>query len=197
MYNRKDHYFRKAKEEGYRARSAFKLSSLNKRYNIIKKNDYILDIGCSPGSWSQIAQKITGKGGLILGIDIVPMKELNNVKFIQGSISEDSTIEKIKNISNEFDVIISDIAPKTTGIKELDHNRSIDLNEKILETTNKLLKVNGNLICKVFQGEYFQEFLKKINKKFEFVKSHKPEESRKESKEIYIIAKGFKKLNDS
>lgn len=193
MYKRKDAYFKKAKREGYRARSAFKLFSLNKKYNLIKRNNSVLDIGCSPGSWSQVTKKLVGNNGLVVGIDILPVKEIKNVKFIQGDITESLTIEKIKNISNEFDVIISDAAPKTTGIKELDHDKSIYLNEKVLELSDNLLKKEGNLLVKVFQGKYFQEFLNKINKKFDFVKCSKPDSSRKESKEIYIVAKGFKK----
>lgn len=192
MLNRKDYFFKKAKKEGYRARSAYKLFALNKRYNIIRKNSRVLDLGCSPGSWLQVISKISSHG-LIVGVDILPMKKIKNTIFIQGDITDSSTVEKIKEVSPEFDVIISDLAPKTTGIKELDHNRSILLNEKVLEITDKLLVLKGNLLCKVFQGGDFKDFLDKISKKFEFVKSHKPEASRKESKEIYIIAKGYKR----
>ena len=195
MKNRKDHYFRKAKKEGYRARSAYKLVSLNKKYNLIKKNNYVLDIGCSPGSWLQVADKLVGNKGLVLGIDILPIKEINDIKFIQGDITDNISIDLIKNISEEFDVIISDVAPKTTGIKELDHEKSVYLNEKVLELAEKVLKENGNFLCKIFQGKYINEFLDKIKKRFEFVKCSKPDSSRKESKEIYIVAKGFKKLS--
>ena len=193
MYNRKDSYFRKAKKEGYRARSAYKLFSLNKKYNLIKRNNFVLDVGCSPGSWLQVAQKLVGNNGLVVGIDLLPIKEIKNIKFIQGDITKSLTTEKIKVISKEFNVIISDMAPKTTGIKEIDHNKSIYLNEKAIEVVEKILKIEGNFLCKVFQGAEFNDFLKKIREKFAFVKSSKPDSSRKESKEIYIIAKGFKK----
>ena len=191
LKNRKDFYFKKAKEEGYRARSAYKLFELNKKYNLIKRNDRVLDLGCNPGSWLQAASKISN--GLVVGVDILPVKEIKNVNFIQANVTDKKTIDMIKSISNEFDVILSDMAPKTSGIKELDHNKSIYLSEKALEIAENLLVNNGNFLCKVFQGEFFKEFLDNIKKKFEFVKSSKPESSRRESKEIYIIAKGFRK----
>ena len=198
MKNRKDYYFKKAKKEGYRARSAYKLFELNKKYQLISRNDKILDLGCTPGSWLQAAVNLTGKNSFVLGIDILPVKEIKGAKFIQGDITDILTWERIKEFSNEFDAIISDVAPKTSGIKELDHNKSIYLNETALELADKFLKKNGNFLCKVFQGEYFQEFLDKIKKKFEFVKCSKPESSRKESKEIYVICKGFKRnINSS
>ncbi|MBS3171763.1 RlmE family RNA methyltransferase [Candidatus Woesearchaeota archaeon] len=191
LKNRKDFYFKKAKEEGYRARSAYKLFELNKKYNLIKRSDRVLDLGCNPGSWLQAASKISN--GLVVGVDILPVKEIKNVNFIQANVTDKKTIDMIKSISNEFDVILSDMAPKTSGIKELDHNKSIYLSEKALEIAENLLVNNGNFLCKVFQGEFFKEFLDNIKKKFEFVKSSKPESSRRESKEIYIIAKGFRK----
>ncbi len=192
MYNRKDSYFKKAKKEGFRARSAYKLIELNRKYNLIKKCDKLLDIGCSPGSWLQVAVKLVSEKGLVLGIDIMPIKNIKGAKFLQADISDPTTIDMIKTFSEQFDVIISDIAPKTSGIKDLDHEKSIYLNEKVLEAAQKLLKPGGNFLCKIFQGEYFPEFLKKANKSFEFVKSSKPDSSRKESREIYIIARGYK-----
>ena len=197
MLNRKDHYFKKAKKEGYRARSAYKLFDINKRYNLIKKNDKVLDLGCSPGSWLQAASELVGQNGLVLGIDILPIKQIKNIKFIEADISDPITISQIKTISEKFDVVISDIAPKTTGIKELDHNKSVYLNEKALEIAEDVLKDRGNFLCKIFQGKYSQDFMKNITKKFEFVKTHKPISSRKESKEIYIIAKRLLKGNNS
>ncbi len=191
LKNRKDHYFKKAKQEGFRARSVYKLFEINKKYNLIKKGDKILDLGCCPGSWSQAASKITGNRGIVVGVDILPVKEIEGVRFIQGDMTESKTLEKIKSVSDKFNVILSDMAPKTTGIKELDHNKSIDLNEKALEIAEEILVENGNFLCKVFQGGFFPEFLNKVKEKFKFVKSFKPESSRKESKEIYIIAKGF------
>lgn len=194
MLNRKDHYFKKAKQEGFRARSAYKLFDLNKKYNLIKRGDRILDLGCSPGSWLQAASKISGPKSLVVGVDILPIKEIKGVKFFLADITNVETINLIKQTSNEFDAILSDMAPKTTGIKEIDHNKSIYLNEKALEVVDSLLKIEGNFLCKVFQGPDFNEFLEKVRKKFAFVKSSKPDSSRKESKEIYIIAKGFRKL---
>ena len=189
LKNRKDFYFRKAKQEGYNSRAAYKLFELNKKYNLIKKGDRVLDLGCSPGSWLQASYKISKSR--VVGIDILPIKKINNVKFIQADITDKGTLEMIRSILSEFDVVLSDMAPKTSGIKELDHNKSIYLSEKALEIAENILKGNGNFLCKVFQGESFNGFLDLVKKEFEFVKSSKPESSRKESKEIYIICKGF------
>ena len=194
MKNRKDYFFKKAKKEGYRARSAYKLIILNKKYNLIKRNDKLLDIGCSPGSWLQASLKLVGKKGLVLGIDLNSIKEIKGVRFIQADIEKKWIIENIKSVSEIFDVIISDLSPKTTGIKEFDVERSIKLNERVLEIADKVLKENGNLLLKVFHGPNFQDFLKKIRSIFRFVKCSKPEASRKESKETYIIAREFKKI---
>ncbi len=193
MLKRKDHYFKKAKQEGYRARSAYKLFDINKKYNLIKRSDRILDLGCSPGSWLQVAKKLTGEKGLVLGIDILSIKEIKDIKFIQSDIFDKDLITKIKQISNEFDIVLSDMAPKTSGIKKIDHAKSIDLNKRALEIAEEILKSNGKFLCKLFQGEDFPDFLIKLRNKFEFVKSSKPDSSRKESKEIYIIAKYLKK----
>ena len=191
LKNRKDFYFKKAKEEGYNARSVYKLFELNKKYSLIKKGDRVLDLGCSPGSWLQGAHKITGPNGLVVGVDVLPVKKIPGVNFIQADITDRGTADMIKNFSSEFDVILSDMAPKTSGIRELDHNKSMQLSEKAVETCKEFLIEKGNFLCKVFQGEYFKDFLDRVKKEFEFVKSSKPESSRKESKEIYVIAKGF------
>lgn len=197
MKKRKDYFFKKAKKEGYRARSAYKLIILNKKYNLIKRNDKLLDLGCFPGSWLQASLNLVGKNGLVVGVDITPIKEVKDIKFINADITDSLTLEKIKIICNKFDVVISDLSPKTTGIKTLDVERSLELNEKVLEIADKILKENGNLLLKIFQGVNFQDFLKKVKLKFKFVKCHKPEASRKESKEIYIIGKGFLKQKSS
>ena len=193
LKNRKDFYFRKAKEEGYNARSVYKLFELNKKYNLIKKGDRVLDLGCSPGSWLQGAAKIAGFNGLVVGVDILPVNKIKGVNFIQADITDKTTVDMIKSFSEGFDVVLSDMAPKTSGIRELDHNKSIYLSEKAVGICKEVLVEKGNFLCKVFQGGYFKEFLDEVRKEFEFVKSSKPESSRKESKEIYVICKGFKK----
>jgi len=180
-----DKWQKRARKEGYLARSAFKLLQLNKKYNLIKNNDKVLDIGCSPGSWVQVALKV--HASKVIGIDLNDVK-INHpkFKFIKGDIFklDLSSFEK-------FDVIISDLAPQTTGIGELDKDRSIDLTEKAFEICKRLLKQNGDFLAKVFQGEGFDELLNQIKKEFKFCKATKPIASKKRSKEIYIVAKGY------
>ena len=184
---RKDFYFRKAKEEGYLARSVYKLLEINKKYNLIRKEDRVLDIGCSPGSWVQACLKL--KVSEVIGIDIQEAKvEDNKFKFFKKDIN------KI-NLSNwgEFNVVLSDIAPSTSGNKDLDSSRSYELSLKAFEITKKVLKEHGNFLVKIFQGEEFPSLLTEIKNNFVFCKSFKPKSTRSSSKEIYIIAKGYRK----
>lgn len=180
-----DKFSKKAKKEGFLARSAYKLIDLNKKYKLIKKDDIVLDLGCSPGSWVQVALKL--KAERIIGIDIQEAKfKDKNFEFI---------LEDIYNLDTskigKFDVVLSDLAPATTGIKNIDTEKSIELSKKAFEITKQVLKQGGNFLCKVFQGATFNDLLKDIKNNFEFCKCSKPIASKKTSKEIYIVAKGF------
>lgn len=183
----KDFYTRKSREEGYYARSAYKLKQINKKYNLIRKGNKVLDLGCSPGGWVQASLEITGPEGFVVGVDITSMKKIGakNFRFIKSDVAE-------AQIEGVFDVIVSDMAPKTTGIQELDHERSFDLAKTALEIAKKHLKQGGNFLCKIFQGKYYQEFLNEVKKNFEFSKTVKPEASKRQSKEMYVIGKCFK-----
>jgi len=183
MYIRKDKYFNKAKQEGYRGRAAYKLLQIQKKYNIIKPKSNVLDIGCAPGAWLQVAKKLTS--GFILGVDIVSIEPLEGIEFIKGDILEEETQNKI---TQPFDVVLSDIAPKTTGIKKLDQEISYDLSLMSLEVAKQHLKKSGNFIVKTFQGNQTNELVKEAKKYFELVKIHTPEATREGSKEVYIIA---------
>lgn len=191
-----DKWAKKAKEMGFPARSVFKLMELQERYKIIKQGDIILDLGASPGSWSKYALSLVGKKGKVVGIDLLPVK-LNhpNFFFLQKDVFElkNTDFEKL-NITN-FDVILSDMAPKTTGEKFRDHICSVRLVEKALEIAMDYLKEGGNLIAKVFEGEKVPEIKKQIKNHFKSVKFFKPKSCRKESREIFIVAQGFKKNN--
>ena len=183
---RKDKFFKKAKKEGYVARSAYKLIQLNKKYNIIKGGDKVLDLGCSPGSWVQVALQL--KASRVIGIDLEKVKVKNKVfNFMMDDINK-IDIKKIGDV----DVVLSDIAPCVSGIKNIDTEESIELSNKAFNITKKVLKKNGNFLCKVFMGKGYDVFLKEVKSKFEFCKSSRPTATRKNSKEIYIIAKGFK-----
>ena len=183
----KDFYTKKSREEGYYARSVYKLKHINKKYELIKKRDKVLDLGCSPGGWVQASLEIIGKQGSVVGIDLSPIRKIKakNFKFIKADINE-------AEIEGKFNVVLSDMAPKTTGIQDLDHERSYDLAKISLEIAKKHLKEKGNFLCKIFQGKYYQEFLNEAKKNFEFVKTVKPEASKKQSKEMYVIGKCMK-----
>ncbi|MDI6724465.1 MAG: SAM-dependent methyltransferase [Methanobacterium sp.] len=189
---KKEHYYKLAKKEKYRSRASFKLLQLNKRFKVIKPDDYVVDLGAAPGGWSQVALDIVGDNGLVVGVDLQRIKPFEHENFIQitGDFTEDETIEKIKNaLKIDADAILSDASPKLSGIKDIDHLKSIDLAENTLKIAEKILKPGGNVIIKIFQGEEFENLLKKLKKKFKTVKTTKPPSSKKGSMEMYIIAK--------
>src|SRR3989344_8367330 len=175
----KDKITIKAKKEGYLARSIYKLLALNLRYNLIKKKDNVLDLGCWPGSWIQACLKLDCN---ITGVDLRKI-DIKDIYFIQGDIYDKKVFSKILNLG-KFDVVLSDLAPKTTGIKNLDQAKSLDLAYKAFEISKKVLKENGNFLCKIFQSNELNQFVNNVKKSFKFVKLNKPEASKKRSKEI-------------
>ena len=192
---KREHYYKEAKRLGYRARSAFKLLQIQKKFHVIKKNDIVIDLGAAPGSWSQVAREITGEHGIVIGVDISPVKPINGVIFLQGDMTKDETIEKIRNHlgDRKADVVISDMSPDISGSYSVDHARSIYLCEQALKTVDLLLRNNGNFVCKVFSGEDLDSFIQKVNDRFRVVKQFVPRASRKSSSEVYVIGKYFKK----
>ncbi|MEK6835338.1 MAG: RlmE family RNA methyltransferase [Nanoarchaeota archaeon] len=183
-----DKFALRSRQEGYLARSVYKLLSLNRKYRIIKKGDRVLDLGCYPGSWLQVITELQADA---YGIDIKQIFGLPKVKFILGDITDKNIINKIKSFG-KFDVVLSDLSPKVTGIKHLDEERSFDLSLTALNTAKEVLKPRGNFVCKIFQSNSFNEFLNLSKKSFSFVKSVKPEASKKASKEMYVVALGYK-----
>ena len=190
----RDQFYKKSKTLGYRSRSAFKLIELNQKFKFIKKNSLLLDVGSSPGGWSQITSSIV-KNGKIIAIDIKPMEKIDNVNFLKCDFMDLNTKNKILGIFNsKIDVVISDMAANTTGNKGLDCIRTNLLCHEVIKFASTLLKKNGVLISKLFMGEDFievKELAKSIFKKVEFFK---PKSSRDESKETYIHCKGIKTL---
>ena len=190
----RDQFFKKAKVLGYKSRAAFKLIEINKKFNFIKKNSYLLDIGSAPGGWSQVASKII-TNGKIIAIDVLPMQTINNVTFLNSNFLDEKIQRKIKNMFNtKIDVVISDMAENTTGNKSVDSIRTNNLCSEVINFSLKTLSQKGTLICKLFMGEDFLEVknLAKIN--FKKVDFFKPESSRRESKETYIICSLLKTL---
>ena len=185
MMLRKDRLTIKAKSEGLRARSAYKLFQLNDKFRIIKKGDSVLDLGCWPGGWLIAAKKL-GAFRLV-GIDLNDIEPIPGVEAYRGD-----AVEVAKTLEEKFDVVLSDMAPKTTGIINIDVDRSLGLAEMAFEIAIDKLKPKGNFLVKVFQGKGFNEFVLELRKHFSSVRIAKPEASKMRSKELYVVAMGLK-----
>ena len=182
-----DKYTDKALAEGLRARSAYKLMQINSKYHIIRRGNDVLDLGCWPGGWMVAAKRMGANR--VVGMDLAAIEPVAGAEFIHGDVFESSTLRKIEG---SFDVVLSDLAPKTSGNRSLDVARSLDLCESAFRIALKHLKPNGHFLVKVFQGEGYKEFFDEVRKHFEFVKTVKPEASRQRSMEVYLLGIGFK-----
>ncbi|MGB8645190.1 MAG: RlmE family RNA methyltransferase [Anaerolineae bacterium] len=183
-----DTYFKKAKQEGYRARSVYKLQEINERLHLIRRGSIILDLGAAPGSWSQLATQLAGMGGRVIAVDLSPIDPLPGVTAIQGDIFKTETIQVIASLlPNGADVVLSDVSPKISGIKLSDHARSIELASASLAAALRFLHPGGSFVVKVFQGEDFPAFVNSVRAHFETVKIMRPEASREESNEHYVV----------
>ena len=191
---RRDVYFKKSKVQGYRSRSAFKLIEMNNKFKFLKKNTLLLDLGSSPGGWSQVAAEILTKDGLILSVDKKFMKPIRGVYFLKKDIKNleknDFLINK-KNINN-FDIVLSDIAPNISGIPEVDAANMVRLLDTIKIIIKSFLIVKGNALIKVFHGESFDNMIIFMKSEFQKVKIRKPKSSRPNSSETYILGLGKK-----
>ena len=191
----KDHYFKKAKKENFLARSIYKLEEIDQKYRVIGKGDKVVDLGYHPGSWVQYTQKVVGLEGKVVGIDIkeVNRKLLNlkNVDLFEKSIFD---VHEIKDLGmqDKFDVVLSDMAPNTTGIRSVDQDRSLNLVEAVIFLLPKFLKPGGNLIIKVFDSDKAQKYLKGQKDLFKSLSYLKPRSTRSVSKEFFVIGKGYK-----
>tara|TARA_Y100000590_G_scaffold447082_1_gene581748 strand:+ start:1972 stop:2589 length:618 start_codon:yes stop_codon:yes gene_type:complete len=191
---KKDIFFKKAKTKGYRSRSAFKLIEIDKKFKVFNQKFTLLDLGSSPGGWSQVAREKLKKGK-ILAVDLKPMEKIENVEFIQGDFNDKKVYEKILLYFNDnVDIIISDMAANTSGNKDLDSYRTGELCLNAMNFATKILKKDGIFLSKVFMGAIFKEIDQKAKKMFKSVIKFKPLSSKKESKEIYIICKGILNL---
>ena len=189
-----DPFVKQAQKDGYRSRSAYKLIELNEKDKLIRPGMRVMDLGSAPGGWSQVAGHLVGAKGRVLATDILPMDSLKNVDFIQGDFTEDAIVQQLFDWlgSEKFDLIISDIAPNITGISSADQASSIYFLELALDTVVKTLKPGANFTAKMFQGAGSDLYLKELRTHFEKVLIRKPAASRKESREVYLVAKGFK-----
>ena len=189
---KKDQYRKLAHEQGFRSRAAYKLKELNKSYRIIGPGSYVLDLGCAPGGWSQVAQKLSGNQGKILGIDTSFVEDLPDVNFIQANIDDENIVEDILEFfGRKADSVICDLSPQVSGNWSVDHSIQISLNYSAVKIMDKVLEKKGNALFKVFDGEYSSEFYDFIRKKFIKTKLTKPKASRKPSSELYCIGMGL------
>ncbi len=189
--DRRDTYYWRAKEEGYRSRAAFKLLQINQKFTIIKEEDTVVDLGAAPGGWLEVAKKLSG--GRVIGVDLQRISPIEGVETIKGDITSDKTIKKIFDLVGEggVDVVICDAAPNLSGNWSYDHARSIDLARSALGCAIKILKPEGHFVVKVFQGDIFKSFLDDASNSFTLTKSFSPVASRSQSAEIYVVAKKF------
>lgn len=189
-YNPKDHYYRKAKEQNFAARSVFKLEEIDQKFKILKNVNTVFDLGASPGSWSQYCSQKMGPQGRVLGVDLSPVNvSLKNAVFIQADL-RDLNLENVfveHGFTPPFDLVISDMAPKTTGIRMTDQARSVELVELAITTADKYLRPGGNFVAKLFHSEDFTKLRDEIKKKYEKFEAMKPDSTRKISKEIFLI----------
>lgn len=187
---KRDYYYRKAKEEKYRSRAAYKLFQAVEKYHFIREGDVVVDLGAAPGGWTQAARKIVGPKGFVLGVDLKPIKPFpeRNVKTVIGDITENETVRQILEIlPRKADVVVSDVSPNISGVWELDHARQIDLAQKALEIALQTLKPGGNFFVKVFQGDMLEDFVSAVRKHFMDVKIIKPKASRAKSSELFVL----------
>ena len=189
-YNPQDRFFKKAKQEGFAARSVYKLEEIDQKFKVFKPGQTVLDLGASPGSWSQYASQKIGHSGRLLGVDLSPVTvELSNAVFIQADLRDLhlETLFQEHGFQPAFDIVMSDMAPKTTGIKFADQARSLELCELALDVAKRFLKPNGVFVCKFFQSGEFGQLRASIKKEFERVEAIKPESTRSVSKEIFLV----------
>ncbi len=192
-HQQSDRYFRLAKEEGYRARSAYKLKQIDERFHILHRGDAVVDLGAAPGSWSQVVVRRVGRGGKVVAVDLRPIEPIPGVLILQGDMTDPAMQARIEAaLGGPADVVLSDAAPSTTGIKLRDHVLSMELGHAALATARRLLRPGGSLVIKVFEGEDLAELIRAVKQSFHPVKLFTPDATRNESWESFIVARGFK-----
>lgn len=191
---RKDHYYNKAKQEGYRSRSAYKLQQLDDDADLFSQGDTVVDLGAAPGGWLQVAAERVGESGTVIGVDLqrIDALDADNVETVRGDMTESETKTKLREAldSGTADVVVSDMAPNMSGQYELDHARSIYLARQGFEVAKELLDTGGDLVVKAFDGPDLEDLRADIEEQFQYVRTVHPEASRDSSSEVYLVAKG-------
>ena len=189
---RKDHYRRLAHEQGFRSRAAYKLKELNQSYRIIGPGFYVLDLGCAPGGWTQMAVKLSGNQGKVMGVDLSYVEEIPGAHVVKANIEDEYLVEEIMSyFERKVNAVICDLSPQVSGNWSVDHAKQISLNYDCVKILDKVLSHKGNAVFKVFDGEYSMEFRDFVKKKFSRINLTKPKASRKQSSELYCVCLGF------
>ncbi len=190
-----DEYVKKAQALGYRSRAVFKLQEIQEKDKIIRPDMNVIDLGAAPGGWSEYVRKIVGKKHKVIGLDLLDIEPIEGVDFIQGDFREQEVLDQLLAVLNGEDahLLLSDMAPNISGNKALDMPRAIYLGELALDTAHQALCPGGTFLIKMFQGSGFDEYHQQVKKDFQSVAIRKPKSSRARSKEVYILARGFKK----
>jgi len=192
---KREYYYRKAKEEKFRSRAAYKLLQTVEKHRFIKHGYVVVDLGATPGGWTQASRRIVGSSGFVLGVDLKPIEPIDrpNVHTVVGDVTDSQITQNIKELlPRPADVVISDVSPNISGIWELDHARQIDLARHSLRIATSVLKPRGNFFVKVFQGDTLNDFVKEVKQHFSFVKLIKPKASRAKSAELYVLGMNFR-----
>lgn len=189
-----DPYVIRAQKEGYRSRAVYKLQELQERYQLIKPGMFVVDLGAAPGGWSQYAVKVLGEKGRVVAMDILPMDPIADVKMLQGDFREQEVLDQLLALlkGEKVDLILSDMAPNMSGTDIIDQPRAMYLAELALEFAKQVLRPEGDLLMKVFQGSGTEEFFKELKRMFTKVSFRKPKASRARSAEVYVLARGYK-----
>jgi len=187
---KKDYFYRRAKEERFRSRAAYKLLEVVRKYGLIRVGDVVVDLGAAPGGWMQAALKTVGESGYVLGVDVKELKPLEdeNARSIVWDINDAQVVGVIRDfLPRDADVVVSDVSPNISGVWEVDHARQVDLARRSLLIASSVMKFGGNFLVKVFQGDLLEDFVFEVRQCFESVRLVKPAASRKKSSELFVL----------
>jgi 23S rRNA (uridine2552-2'-O)-methyltransferase len=189
-----DEFVQRSQKEGFRSRAVYKLQEIQERDRLIKQGQLVVDLGAAPGGWSQYAVKQVGAKGRVVAMDILPMDPIEGISFIQGDFREEAVLAQLQELlqGSRADLVISDMAPNVTGMAVVDQPRSMYLCELALDFARECLKPGGGMVVKVFQGEGFDQYVRDLRTAFNKVVTRKPKASRPKSREVYLVATGFK-----
>jgi len=189
-----DPYVKRAREEGWRSRAAFKLEEIQRSDRLLRAGMTVVDLGAAPGGWSQYATRLLAGTGRVIAVDLLEMPAVPGVEFIQGDFNDEATVQRLLELLGgaKADLVMSDMAPNMMGIADVDHDRSMNLVELALEFAARTLRPGGDFLAKVFQGRDFQPLIARLRAQFESVKLRKPKASRTRSPEVYVLARGYR-----